>query len=151
MVTTWIACWLVVAVLAWAMVRKGGLLESVSETAYVIPRWAFSIWIVAVGMLLLPGLIEHLHGGAEWVGFLLALGLLLVGGSSCYKEEMTVLHYIGGIMAVVCASFVTVVDCPWLFWGWFLYLVAMVWKPSVYWLFWAEVTVFVLMIAAMVF
>ena len=100
------------AVLAYATHKKGGVLESVSEVAYIIPSWAFTVWIAIVGMLLAPELVDKLPEGLKWVGFLVVVGLFAVAASPYYKTESKVLHYGGGILSIICASAVTLILEP---------------------------------------
>ena len=93
---TYLSFMLFALVMAFAATRKGAMLDSVSEVAYILPKWAFTAWMALVGMLLMPGLMESLPESRQWLGFLAVVGALCVAASPYYKTESRVLHYGGG-------------------------------------------------------
>ena len=105
-------------VAVYAAFKKGSVPESVSEIAYIIPHWAFSMWIVCVGILVMPAMMEHLTENWQWVGFLSVVGLCCVAASAYYKTESKVLHYVGGCLCALCATIVTAIINPWLLLAW---------------------------------
>lgn len=136
---------LALAVVVCATIKKGSLPESISEIAYIIPHWAFSIWIAFVGILVMPGMMEHLDENWQWVGFLSVMGLLCVAASAYYKTESKILHYVGGCLCAICATIVTTIIEPCLLLAWIIYPA---FARSKSWLFWGEVMVFTLLVIA---
>lgn len=136
--------------IAVAVRRNGGVPESVSAIAYIIPHWAFSSWVTVVGILLMPGMMERLPVSWQWVGFLSVVGLLCVAASSYYRSESKALHYAGGWLCSLCAMAVVIILRPWLMALWAAYLLAMVAWPGDKWLFWAEAAVYALLLMATV-
>ena len=126
--------------------KKGFVPDSVSEIGYIIPHWAFSLWIAIVGMLLLPDMMEVLPDRLRFIGFLSVVGLFCVAASSYYRTEWAPLHYIGGVMCAVCSTIVTAVTEPMLLIMWAVYLPVMVacrWRN---WCFWGELSVFLILV-----
>ena len=68
MITTWLAITLAIIGVGHATCKKGAVLDSVSEIAYIIPHWAFSSWTALVGILLMPDIMEHLPENWQWIG-----------------------------------------------------------------------------------
>ena len=151
MITTWLAITLAIIGVGHATCKKGAVLDSVSEIAYIIPHWAFSSWTAIVGILLMPDIMEHLPENWQWIGFFCIVGLCCVAASSYYKTEAKALHYIGGWLCGICATIVVAMTCWNLLLWWLLYLAAMLvcwWKCYT---FWAEILVFVLLNIALIF
>lgn len=147
-VTNIIALLLALAVVIYAAAKKRAVPDSISEIAYIIPHWAFSSWIAIIGISLMPSMMDALPDRWQWIGFLSVAGLFCVAASAYYKTESAVLHYTGGCVCALCATAVTAMTCPALLSAWVLYAVAMAWQKPSCWLFWAEVTVFILLICA---
>ena len=132
----------------YAIYRTREIPESVSSIAYIMPHWAFSVWIALTGLSALPFILESLPNGWQWVGFLSIVGLLIVASSSYYKTEEKTLHWVGGILCAVCALIVVAIARPWLLLLWIpFFLVLMKW-PNDKWFFWCEVMVFALLITS---
>lgn len=134
-----------VAVAVYATIKNNGLPESVSEIAYIIPHWAFTVWIAAIGFLVMPGMMDSINENWQWIGFLSVAGLMCVAASAYYKTESKILHYIGGCLCALCATVATAIIEPYLLLGWIVYP-AVVFTKS--WLFWGEVVVFTLLLIA---
>ena len=97
MITTWLAITLAIIGVGHATCKKGAVLDSVSEIAYIIPHWAFSSWTALVGILLMPDIMEHLPENWQWIGFFCIVGLCCVAASSYYKTEAKALRRTGHI------------------------------------------------------
>lgn len=136
---------LAIAVVVYASIKKGSVPESISEIAYIIPHWAFSMWIAFVGILVMPGMMEHLDENWQWVGFMSVVGLFCVAASAYYKTESKILHYIGGCLCALCATVATAIIEPYLLLGWIVYPTVVFTKS---WLFWGEVVVITLLLIA---
>ena len=143
-----LSCVLAFSVVAIAAIKKKAVPESISEIAYIIPHWAFSSWIVMVGILVMPDMMDSLNEDWQWVGFLSIAGLMLVASSAYYKTEAKALHYIGGCLCAVCASVVVALIQPWLLLSWIAYAIIMI-KPPGSWLFWGEVVIYALLFVAL--
>lgn len=132
----------------YAVHRTKEIPESVSSIAYIMPHWAFSVWIALTGLSTLPFVLESLPNGWQWVGFLSIVGLFIVASSSYYKTEEKTLHWVGGILCAVCALIVVAIARPWLLLLWIpFFLVLMKW-PNDQWFFWVEVMVYALLITS---
>lgn len=145
---TIIAFFFAVAAIAVAASKKGELPESVSEIAYIIPKWAFSLWIVAVGALLMVTAFGRL-GTWQFLGFLMMVGLLGIAVTPYYKKENKALHYGGGLLSGIVATAIVAVLQPILLclWSWYVpYLFLSDRRKS---LFFLELTVFVLLIISL--
>lgn len=126
----------------YAIYRTKEIPESVSSIAYIMPHWAFSVWIALTGLSTLPFILEALPSGWQWVGFLCVVGLLIVASSSYYKTEKKTLHWIGGILCAVCALIVVAIVRPWLLLLWIPFFIALMKWPNDQWFFWVECAVF---------
>jgi len=142
MITTYLSLMLATAGIILAMTRKEGALESVSEIAYVIPKWAFTLWIVAVGGLLMPDLMEHLSENWQWTGFLCVVGLFCVAASPYYKTESKVLHFFGGWMCGCFATAITAATCWPVLFVWLCYPLCLLIAGRRFYTFWAEYIVY---------
>lgn len=107
-------------VMAFAARRKGAMLDSVSEVAYIIHKWAFTAWMAIVGMLLMPALMESLPESCQWLGFLSVVGALCVAASPYYKTESRVLHYGGGAFCAILSTVIVAMLQPLLLLAWAL-------------------------------
>lgn len=132
----------------YAIYRTKEIPESVSTIAYIMPHWAFSVWIALTGLSTLPFVLESLPNGWQWVGFLSVVGLLIVASSSYYKTEEKTLHWVGGILCAVCALIVVAIARPWLLLLWIPFFIALMKWPNGQWFFWCEVMVYALLIAS---
>ena len=137
------------AMMPYAIVKKDGIPDSVSEIAYIIPHWAFSVWIAIVGMLLMPDMMDNLPDGLQFIGFLSVVGLFCVAASSYYRTEAAPLHYIGGIMCACCATAVTAIVCPEVLFGWLVYGLLMAETKWESWCFCGELMVLALLVLAL--
>ena len=150
MITTWCAITLMIIGVGHATCKKGGVLDSISEMAYIIPHWAFSSWTALMGILLMPDIMEHLPENRQWIGFLCIVGLCCVAASSYYKTEAKLLHYVGGWICGICATYIVAANCWECLLCWLLYLAAMLvcwWKCYT---FWAELTAFTQLIIVLI-
>ena len=143
-----IAVILAATVSLYAIQRKRGIPDSVSEIAYIIPHWAFSAWIAVAGISLMPPMMDSLNENWQWIGFLSIVGLMCVSASAYYKTEAKTLHYVGGCLCALCATIVTAIIQPLLLFAWIGYLIMMIWSHR-NWLFWGEVVVFALLVVAL--
>ena len=134
----------------YAIYRTKEIPESVSSIAYIMPHWAFSVWIALTGLSTLPFILEALSDGWQWVGFLSIVGLLIVASSSYYKTEEKTLHWVGGILCAVCALIVVAIARPWLLLLWIPFFLALMKWPNDKWFFWTEVMVYELLITSMI-
>ena len=137
------------AMMPYAIVKKDGIPDSVSEIAYIIPHCVFSVWIAIVGMLLMPDIMDSLPEGLQFIGFLSVIGLFCVAASSYYRTEAAPLHYIGAILCACCATVVTAMVRPEVLFGWFVYALLMTETKWESWCFWGEVMVLILLVLAL--
>lgn len=114
------------SVMALSARRKGTMPDSVSEVAYIFPKWVFTVWIAFVAMLLMPKLMASLPEDRQWLGFLVAASAFCVAASPYYKTENKVLHYGGGVLCAIIALMVVTILHPWVL----LSLVAVLFAPK---------------------
>ena len=115
---TFLSFMLFALVMAFAVWRKGAMLDSVSEVAYILPKWAFTVWMAIVGMLLMPGLMEKLPDNWRFLGFLAVACSFGVASTPWYKTEDGTLHYVGGGLCAVLSLVVVAMLRPWLLLAW---------------------------------
>ena len=125
--------------LIWAVLKKKEMLDSVSECAYIMPHWAFSVWMALTAIILLPFLIERLSEDWQFLGFLAVVGALIVAASGYYKTEAKTLHYVGGSLAFVMAQIVATITIPLLLLLWVPLIGVLLWKRPKEWLFYVEI------------
>ena len=112
--------------------------ESISETAYIIPRWLFTILMMVFGLLVMPGIISVVGIGYEWLSILVVFGLWCVAASPYYKTEQVKMHYIGAAICFASALFVIILVNPLLLLIWLLYPLCLLRKTRKWWLMVAE-------------
>ena len=131
---TIVAASLVLVMTCWVWL-KNSLPDSLSSFAYVVPKWLFSIWVMLVGISLMPPLMSTIH--FQWIGFIMVLGLTCVAASPYYREEYKILHYSGAVLCFLAALVsVALTDPNWLL-IWVVYPLLVLWKPK-YWVLIAE-------------
>lgn len=138
------------AVLAYAIHRKGSMLDSVSEVAYIIPSWMFTVWIAIVGIFLAPCLIDSLPLGLKWVGFLAIVGLFAVAASPYYKTDSKTLHYSGGIICFIFSTITTAIVSPLLLLLWFGIFPLIIYCAKKRWLLYCELACFSILILTVI-
>lgn len=136
---------LTILVLAYATYKKKSILNSISEIAYIIPSWVFTIWLSFIGILLMPSLMTILSANLQWLGFLMIFGLFIVAASPYYRTESKILHYIGGTLSIVCATAITAILKPILLIMWTLFLI-----PNESWFYYMELMAFILLIITII-
>ena len=81
------------------MAYRYGVRDYVSDNYYISRRpWMFSIVMVSSAFTLLPVMLDK--GGLQFLAFLSAFGLALVGAEPHYKSRKA--HAIGAYMALIC-------------------------------------------------
>ena len=102
--------------------RKGSLPISISEIAYILPSWIFTLWMAIVGMVCVYFLVGDCSKEMEPLAFFTALGLFMVAASPFYRVEAGGVHNVGGWMAAIFAMIFVAIDCPYLLLGWLAFL-----------------------------
>lgn len=143
--TSFISFVIAAVVLIYATYRNGDILESISESAYLIPSWAFSIWIAIIGILMMPGVIDALPEKYRWIGFLSILGLFGVAASPYYRTESKLLHYGGGIICFISSTIITFILQPFLLLFWVI-AIPIFYTKNKSWLFFCEIICFVMLL-----
>ena len=149
MITTYLSVVLATMGIIVGFCKKEGVLESVSERAYVIPKWAFTVWIAVVGGLLMPDLMEHLSENWQWAGFLCVVGLLCVAASPYYRTEAKSLHLFGSWMCGCIATAITFATCWAYLTTWILYPLCLLITGRKTYTFWAEYIIFMALAGAL--
>ena len=85
--------------------------DSVSAIVYMLPRagqWAWTVWVWAVSMLLLPSLMEVMPEDLKVLGFLTVGAMLFIGAMPLVRNEKNTAHYVlaiaAGILSQVCVA-----------------------------------------------
>lgn len=102
---------------------KKGAPESISSLVYEMKhKWLWSVWIVAVGMLLFPRLMTKMPEMWQFVGFLMILALIGTALTPLFVSEKRTAHYIiGSILGLLVLACVYIIS-PW----WLLVLIPVV-------------------------
>lgn len=95
----------------WGMRELGKMPDSVSELAYFMPHESFGAWVCMVALLMMPPSLECLPDGLTWLAFVMVGGAVLVAASGRCWRRNGLLHYTGGVIAVVCAAVIAFVLC----------------------------------------
>ena len=136
---TYITAILTIGMVYVASIKNGGVPDSISAIAYIVPKWVFSIWAMLVGMSLMPPLMDALSPNWRWLGFLMVVGLACVASSPYYKTESVKLHYIGAAVCFVFAQAVVSITCPLCLLLWVVYPLAFIGKMRDWWVMTAEI------------
>ena len=139
---------LALAVVYIAIAKNGAIPDSVSEIAYIIPKWAFTLWLAVICILLLPDMVSTLPDSLTFIGFLCVAGLLCVAASPYYKTEEKTLHYAGGWLCAVSATVATALACWPVLLAWLTYPLTLWLFRCRYHTFWAELYVFLSLVIA---
>ena len=131
--------------IAYAVAREKAVPDSVSGIAYIMPHWAFSMWIACTAMLLMPRMMELLPQNEQWIGFVSVVGAFIVASSSFYKSEAKGLHYIGGCICAVFAIVATSMIKPMMLLLFLPVLLILLKLKSKEWLFWTELAIYVVL------
>lgn len=95
---------------------KKGAPESISSLVYGMKhKWLWSVWIVAVGMLLFPRLMSKMPEMWQFVGFLMLLALIGTALTPLFVTEKRTAHYIiGSILGLLVLACVYITSPWWL-------------------------------------
>ena len=129
---------MIMVVLGYAAWKIGEIPESLSEVSYIIPHGIFSAWMMVVGILYMPPLMDILAPNKTWLGFLMMLGIAIVASSPYYKTESVRLHYIGAAVCFVFSQIVVAVASPLILMMWLIYPMFLVKETRRLWLVAAE-------------
>lgn len=119
--------------------------ESISEIAYIFPKWLFTILIMCLAMLVTPGILSVLSINYQWLGFLVIFGLWCVASSPYYKTEYIKLHYFGAILCFISAICIIILTKPLYLTIWLLYPLCLFKKTRRWWLMIAECLCFLML------
>ena len=112
--------------------------DSISEIAYIFPKWLFTILIGILAILVTPGIIAIVSINYQWLAFLVIAGLWCVASSPYYKTEEIKLHYFGAILCFVSALAIIIMTKPIYLIIWVLYPLCLFKKTRKWWLMIAE-------------
>lgn len=105
--------------------------KSISAMVYDYRRpyqWAWSVWLVAVGALLLPCMLERLPDGLEFLGFWTVEFLCGAAVTPLVNRETTRWHNLFGAAAGLASQGVVAVLCPWWLCAWAVYVACLPFK-----------------------
>lgn len=125
-----------------AMIRKnGGVLESISSTAYLVShKIAFTLTLLIIGGLLLPSMLERSSEGTQFLAFLTVVGLSMVAVTPNYRSENGLQHNIGGIGCCICSQLLVMLNRPLLLLLWLPCVVYLLFLRDRNYTFWTEVS-----------
>ena len=124
-----------IAYLIYCTIKNGKMLESFSQTAYVINKYQFllTFWIIGFIMFYYISQIYIV------LAILFTLGICLVGMSPCYHVINKYLHWFGGILSGVSSQIFVGLINPWLFLAWIPLVIYAIFNKKDDKIFWAEV------------
>lgn len=112
--------------------------ESISEIAYIFPKWLFSILIMFLGILIMPPILSVINVHFQWLVFFIVAGLWCVASSPFYKSENIFMHYGGAILCFISALAIIVLLNPKILFIWLIYPLCLIKKIRKWWLMIAE-------------
>lgn len=139
MITTAIAAVLAMLYLSYMTLKAKEIPDSISETAYIADNQAvFTIGILAFTALIWFSLIQKCSPDTEYLAFLTAAGLTSVAFSPDYKTDHKIMHYGGGILALIASQLLIYFNhSANLLFTWLFYPVLVATSPK-NWVTWAE-------------
>ena len=131
-------CLIFVSAMTW---KNGGVLESISSTAYIVGnKISFTLILLLIGMLLLPSMLETSSENTQFLAFLTIVGLSMVAVTPNYRSEDGVQHNIGGISCCLCSQLLAAFNRPVLLLIWFPCLAYLLFFRDKNYTFWTEIT-----------
>lgn len=117
LITSLLVCTLYVV---WTIKQGGGLPSSISATYYRIRhKWVFQVAMFLSGGLLMPAMLEITPEPIEFLAFLGCAGVILVGASPNFKDEMEGrIHTVGAGLLLVCSQLLVALLTPYLLLAW---------------------------------
>ncbi len=144
--TAIIATILVFGVIGYAIAKNRDIPDSISGISYIVPHWLFSTWLMLVGILLMPPMMDALYVTEQWAGFLSIVGLACVASSPYYKTEDVKLHYIGAVVCYIFANVTVWLIKPSMLVLWLTYAVLFPLIDRKKWLLYCELCCFMILI-----
>lgn len=140
MITTALAATLVAAYLTYMSIKAKEIPDSISETAYIADnQWVFTIGILSFIVLTWASLVQKCSPDTEYLAFLTAAGLTSVALSPDYKTKHKIMHYGGGILALIASQLLIYLNgAANLLYTWLLYPLTLLFSRE-NWVFWAEI------------
>ena len=139
---------LLLFMVGYSVIKANRIPQSISETAYIVPKWVFTVGIMLIGITFMPYIIMLLSVKYEWLAFLFILGLWCVAASPYYKTEQVKLHYIGAVVCFLNIMAITFLIKPLCLLIWVIYPLCMFKKIRNWWLMIAECLCFLQLIIA---
>jgi len=131
-------CLTFISVMTW---KNGGVLESISSTAYLVShKIAFTLTLLAIGGLLLPSMLERSSEGTQFLAFLTVVGLSMVAVTPNYRSEDGLQHNIGGVGCCICSQLLVVFNQPFLLLLWLPCLAYLLFFRDRNYTFWTEIS-----------
>ena len=91
-----------------------GVPESISSLVYKMKhKWVWSVWMVAVGMLLFPQLMKRMPEMWQFVGFLMILALIGTALTPIFIKEKEKVHYVLSIVLGILSQVCVLIISPW--------------------------------------
>lgn len=115
---------LLLAYTAYMTLKKGAMLESLSESAYVAQcPLAFTFATVTSSLLITPQMIVKAESALGLLGMLFLAGMLLAAASPHYRDLSKTLHYVGAYVAAGASQLLVMLVCWPIMLVWLLYVV----------------------------
>ncbi|MBQ9532407.1 MAG: hypothetical protein IJR71_00370 [Prevotella sp.] len=121
--------------------KNGGVLESISSTAYIVGnKIIFTLILLFIGGLLLPTMLDVSSEDTKFLAFLTIVGLSAVAMTPNYRSEDGLQHNIGGIGCCVCSQLLVAFNQPFLLLMWLPCLAYLLFFRDKNYTFWTEIT-----------
>lgn len=133
-----ILCLIFISVMTW---KNGGVLESLSSTAYIVSnKLSFTLILLLIGGLLLPSMLEASSENTQFLAFLTVVGLSMVAVTPNYRSEDGLQHNIGGISCCICSQLLVMLNRPILLLLWLPCLAYLLFFRDRNYTFWTEIS-----------
>lgn len=133
-----ILCLIFISAMTW---KNGGVLESISSTAYIVSnKITFTLILLLIGGLLLPSMLEASSENTQFLAFLTVVGLSTVAVTPNYRSEDGLQHNIGGVGCCICSQLLVAFNHPFLLLMWLPCLAYLLFFRDKNYTFWAEIS-----------
>lgn len=111
---------------------------SISEIAYIFPKWLFTILILGLCILVMPNTLDALNDNYKFIAFFIMFGLWCVAASPYYKTDKSFFHYMGAIICFISMLCVIISINPLYLLCWVIYPICLIKPLRPWWLMIAE-------------
>lgn len=124
------------------MIKKnGGVPPSISDTSYILKdKNIFTCVMVAIGMLMLPEMIEASSEKTQFLAFLSSVGICGVGASPNFKGYQRAMHFTCAYLCCIASQVMIALNNPIVLLGWIPFIICTLLTKGKNWAFWGEIT-----------